>query len=329
MESLLSDRNHKENIILLPGDLIRVYSENVFNTVKYVTIDGVVRNPSSYTLKTNMTIKDLILEAGGLNSNVYRYRVEVARIDPLNDNLDVFSNVITFNIDEKFRISPGSFDDISKREDSFQLKPYDLVTIRPDPYFSTQKQVVITGEVLYPGSYTILSYDEKITDIIKRAGGLRPNAYSFGSSFSRKGKNVQLDIARIEEKPKSKLNIEIQDGDEIFIAAKPQIIEVIGEVSVPGLYKFQPGKRINDVIKMAGGYSQNAEKDDIYIRYPNGISMKYNRWLANKKIKDGSIITVGKKKEEEPFDRTEYAKELTSILANLAQAITMIFLAIK
>ena len=70
-----------------------------------VTIKGVVRNPGTYDLKTGMKLKDLILEAGGLNKNVYRYRVEVARLDPLNNNLDKYANVITFNMDEKLRAS--------------------------------------------------------------------------------------------------------------------------------------------------------------------------------------------------------------------------------
>jgi polysaccharide export outer membrane protein len=125
------------------------------------------------------------------------------------------------------------------------------------------------------------------------------------------------------------LNIEIQDGDEINIALQPKIIQLVGEVSAPGFYKFQPGKSVNDIIAMAGGYSQDAEKDDIYIRYPNGISIKYSRWLNNKKVLDGSIITVGRAKEEEPFDVTEYAKELTSILASLAQTLAIVALAVR
>ena len=101
---ILSDKNHEENIILLPGDEIKIYSETVFNMVYNVTINGVVRNPGSYELKTGMTIKDLILEAGGTNENVYRYKVEVARIDPLNSDLNKYADVITFDIDEKFII---------------------------------------------------------------------------------------------------------------------------------------------------------------------------------------------------------------------------------
>ena len=209
------------------------------------------------------------------------------------------------------------------------LNPYDLVWVRPDPYFSDQKQVTVTGEVLYPGQYAILSSDEKITDIIYRAGGLRSNAFSFGSTFTRAGRKVQLDIDKIIKRPKSKLNIEVRGNDEINIAIRPNIIQIQGEVNAPGFYKFSPGKRISDIISMAGGYSQDAEKKDIYIRYANGLSKKYRPWFNNRKVFDGSIITIGKQKEKEPFDRTEYAKEITSIIANLAQTITVLMLAMN
>ena len=180
----------------------------------------------------------------------------------------------------------------------FYLQPYDLITIRPDPYFNNQKQITISGAVLYPGSYTILSSDEKITDIIERSGGLRPNAYSFGSTFSRNGQRVQLNLQKIIKSPKSALNIVVQSGDLINIALEPQIIQIVGEVNVPGFYKFQPRKRVSDIIKMSGGLSQNAERDDIYIQYPDGTSSKYHRWLNNKKVLDGSIISLeGQKKK--------------------------------
>ena len=179
----------------------------------------------------------------------------------------------------------------------------------------------------FPKIDPLLSSKEKITDIIERSGGLRPNAYSFGSSFSRNGQRVQLNIQKIIKSPKSALNIVVQSGDLINIAMEPQIIQVIGEVNVPGFYKFQPKKRISDIIKLSGGFSQNAERNDVYIQYPDGTSSKYHRWLNNKKVVDGSIITVGREKEEEPFDRTEYAKEITAIIANLAQAVAIISLA--
>ena len=334
LDDVLSDKSNKQNIILFPGDEIIVYSETVFNTVQSVTINGVVRRPGVYNLKTDMNLTDLILEAGGLDDNVYRYRVEVARLDPLNRNMNKYAEVITLNMDEKFSLSSSDSNESSKiqflvADSLLQLKPYDLIWIRPDPYFSNQKQVTIKGEVLYPGRYAILTPDEQISDIIKRAGGLRPNAYPFGSTFTRDGKQVRLDIGKILKRPKSKLNIEVVENDEINIATRPMIIQVAGEVNSPGFYKFNPGNRVSDIISLAGGFSNDAEKDDVFIRYPNGSSKKYSRWFKNGKVLDGSIITIGRQKEKEPFDKTEYAKEMTSIIANLAQAVTVMYLAMK
>jgi len=80
-------------------------------------------------------------------------------------------------------------------------------------------------------------------------------------------------------------------------------------------------------LSLAGGVSLDAEKDNIYIVYPNGDSKKYKPFsILSPKVKDGSVITVGIQKETEPFDKTEYAKELSSILANLAQVIAILSL---
>jgi protein involved in polysaccharide export with SLBB domain len=182
-----------------------------------------------------------------------------------------------------------------------------------------QRKITISGAIYYPGIYTIKSPDDTISDILKRAGGLRPNAYAVGSTFTRQGQMVQVDLENILKKPYSKADVNVQDGDLIFVAKKPTITQVLGEVSSPGFYKFIPGKRINDYINLAGGFSQDAEKQDIWIRYPNGKSKHYSRWWSNPKVLDGSVITVGLKKEEEPFDRTEFSKELASIMADFAQ----------
>ena len=105
------------------------------------------------------------------------------------------------------------------------------------------------------------------------------------------------------------------------------MIEVKGEVNNKGFYKYQPGKRIRSVIRNSGGFTPNAEKSNIFIVYPDGTSKKYSPFFGNHKVLDGSIITVGKEKEREPFDATEYAKELTSIFANIAQTISFLLLA--
>ena len=169
LENVMENKDSDANFILLPGDEIRVYSQLVFNAKQRVTINGVVRKPGQYDLKKDMNLKDLILEAGGTNPNVFRSRVEIARINPLNSKLDEFAEIIVINLDEKFSVSSKkSSSDISRNDPgAFKLEPYDLITIRPDPFFNFQKQINISGEVLYPGQYTILSSEEKITDIIE------------------------------------------------------------------------------------------------------------------------------------------------------------------
>ena len=102
---------------------------------------------------------------------------------------------------------------------------------------------------------------------------------------------------------------------------------MLGEINSPGYYKFNKGLRISDAISNAGGLSLNAEKKNIYILYANGISKKYHRWFNNHKLRDGSVITVGREKEKEDFDTTEYLKELTSIVADIVQVISILLIA--
>ena len=105
-----------------------------------------------------------------------------------------------------------------------------------------------------------------------------------------------MNLEKIIKSPKSALNIVVQSGDLINIALEPQIIQVVGEVNVPGFYKFQPRKRVSDMIELSGGFSQNAERDDVFIQYPDGTSSKYHRWLNNK-VLDGSYYCRKGKRE--------------------------------
>ena len=83
-------------------------------------------------------------------------------------------------------------------------------------------------------------------------------------------------------------------------------------------------------MKLAGGVRPDADLDNIWVEFPNGDSKQFKKWsIFSPKVIDGSIIVVGKKKEEEPFDHTEYAKEVTAILANLAQTLAVVALAVN
>ena len=159
---------------------------------------------------------------------------------------------------------------IMTKRDEFYLEPYDYISIRPDPFFSMQNTIKISGAVYYPGNYTILRPDENIAEIIDRAGGLRTNAYPFGSIFKRDNRSIMLDIGKIVKRPKSKSNISVRGGDEIIISVATNVIELRGEINAPGLFKFNPNTRVSDAIKLAGGLTENANKKQIFISFPNG-----------------------------------------------------------
>lgn len=171
-----------------------------------VTVQGEVRMPGTFQFADNIKLEDLIQMAGGLKEGASADRIEVARrvknTDP-NSTSSKTADLFILSVDSKLRIT----------DDKFVIKPYDIISVRNSESYSTQKQVKIEGEVLYPGTYTITSKDFRISDLIKRAGGLSPFAYAEGASLKRPGaekvnpsdKNA---IDNSEEEQKKFLNLE-------------------------------------------------------------------------------------------------------------------------
>ena len=327
---VLESPESNENFTLQPDDIVRIYEKDIFIYNKYISINGVVRRPGKYKLKENMSLKDLILESGGFIDNTYRYKIEIARVDPFNNNLEKFSEIVIMNMDDKMTLINYETKEFLMDSDTFYLKPYDLISVRRDPYFRIQKELEITGEVMYPGTYAILNSSEKITDIIQRAGGLTFNAYPDASEYIRNNKMIKISLGKILKNPNSKRNFVVQDGDKINIIPYSNVVTIIGEVNSPGIRKFLPGKRLRYYIRQSGGLSPNAANNNIWIEYPDGDSKRYNQWsLISNKVYDGATIFIGRKEEQEPFDYTDYAKELTSVIANFAQVVSIIFLAMN
>ena len=140
-----------------------------------------------------------------------------------------------------------------------------------------QKTITISGGVYYPGVYSITRPDEKLSDFIERAGGLKPRAYPKASSIERNGVTIRLSIEKIIKNPKSSENIVMQNGDLINIAYYPDMVKVFGEVVAPGIYKFSKNNRVNDYIKKAGGFSRNADPESVWITGPDGLSRKVEK----------------------------------------------------
>ena len=321
LNDILKENNSDANLLLEPGDEIRLYSKEMFESEKIVFIRGQVENPGQYELKENMSLKDLILIAGGISDDVFQYRAEIASIETDPKELGQASSI---TVSEHFFNEMSYY--TSNKKPKILLKPYDLVTIRPNPNYSRQKSVTILGKIYYPGNYVLKSSNEMLTELIDRSGGLTEDAYPEASKLIRSGKEISLSFKEMIKRPKSKLNFKLMPGDTIKISAKSNIISIFGAINAPGDYQFVPGFDINDYIKMAGGFSEDAAKNNVYIKYPNGRSKK-NSFFNSPKVLDSSVITIKSKQDVVPFNLTEYISSLTQIYADLSQIYLLVVLA--
>tara|TARA_Y100000768_G_C23990265_1_gene691994 strand:+ start:4425 stop:7454 length:3030 start_codon:yes stop_codon:yes gene_type:complete len=320
--------NKIADIELKPDDIVKIYDRTSFGTKKIFTVNGDVNSPGIYELKRNMKIKDVLLEAGGINPLVKKFRVDVARYLSMNASDGHYAELYSFNFYNNkniYKIINDDKPDKKNNDLNFLIRPFDIITIRPEPFFSTPQTVNIGGYVFFPGEYPISSPNEKITDIIKRAGGLREEAYPLASSLKRNEKEINLSFSKIIKNPKSKLNFRVMPGDSIFIGSYPNVITILGAVNSPGNYQYLRGYSLKDYIRSAGGWANNASKSNVFISYPNGLSKKYNyNSIFPIKVEDGSIITIGEIDESEKFKLTEYLTNVTTVWSDLLQSYLLI-----
>ena len=321
------DTNKQINPLLKIGDVIVIYSLDIFEDIKTVSIRGDVVNPGVYTLKANMVINDLILEAGGVPSNIDKYKVEVASFD--KKSVDNFRKIKTFYYDN----DPRTYEVSNSFKKSFDpqklLFSDDIVSIIKDPNTFESKTVTISGSVHYPGVYEIKHRNELVTDIIERAGGVTIDAYPLASTFTRNDVNVRLSFKHILRSPRSKKNFSVLDGDIITIGKKTNIVTIEGAVNSPGSYQYIKGLRVNDYIDMAGGFNGEARRLATYVTNLDGSSMKVSLFSFSPEVADGATIVVPTKLEVEPFNITEYVTNLTQIYSDLTQAYLMVLLATR
>jgi Periplasmic protein involved in polysaccharide export len=257
------------------------------------------------------------------------FRAEIARLDPENDDENHYAEVYTFNLLNDinlFSTDNSIFMDEYINAANFKLEPYDLVFLKKDPYFVQQEIVTISGYVYYPGDYVLKGPKETLSDVIKRAGGLRPEAYPRSSELIRDSILVNIAFDKAINNPSSKYNIFLQQNDRINIKARPNMVYIEGAVNSPGNYQFIEGMRLNDYIKYAGGFTREASRASTFIKYPNGISKKLSYFPISPYVYDGSTITVGTKADVEKFSFTQYVTNLTSIYADFMQAYMMVVL---
>lgn len=190
-----------------------------------VSIDGEVREPGTFDFSENMSLEDLVVLAGGFKEGASAKRIEISRRVKNSDITSataVTAQVFQVDVDRNLRFIG----------DKFILQPFDIVTVRNETGYEIQRQVKVEGEVLYPGTYTITSKDERVSDIVQRAGGLTALAYASGASLKRPGpadttqtNGNEIDLADEEQERLLRFQ-RLQEGalDTVNITKEPEIL---------------------------------------------------------------------------------------------------------
>lgn len=336
------------DITLENEDILTIASQVRLNEERKMTIAGEVWNPGTYNYAENTTIEDLITMAGGLRESASLLNVEVSRriIDQeaATDSI-IKCETFTFNLSKNLSI---------EGQNDFTLKPYDRVSIRRSPIYENQNSITVSGEVVFAGNYALTNNNVRLSDIIKRAGGLKKEASALNARLVRKldeaererarqlvmmGENssdsIRVDTINIYKPYTVGINLEkalanpggnedlvLRDGDEIIVPQIINTVKISGEVLYPNNVTFIKGKRSRYYINQAGGYTKRSMRKRAYIVYANGQVSK----VSEGKIEPGCEIVVPTKEEK---NNSENAMRWISILTSFATTAAVIVSAIK
>lgn len=342
------------DVKLKRNDLLVISSIKEIQDRGQLSIQGHVARPGTYPFADNITLEDLILQAGGLLDGASTARVDISRriVNPS-------STTPTEQLSENYSISVVG--GLAQGEgQNFIMKPYDVVIVRRSPGYVPQEMVNIGGEVLFAGNYALEKRNERLSSIISRAGGLIEGAYTKGAYLTRKltdeeykmrqetlrlamsnqdghGDSISLSKIQVSDRysvgidlekaiayPGSTYDVIVQPGDVLFIPEQQSTVKIAGDVMFPNTVVFVPGKKLSYYIDQAGGYGQRAKKGKAFIVYMNGSVAKAKR---NTPIEPGCQIIIPSKPEKMGTDWTKVLALATSFssVATMAATITNIF----
>ena len=310
---------------------ITVRSETEFFEQGFVDIKGRVRKPGTYPVVPNLTMKDLLYQAGGILLGADFKNIELSRVINVEDS--------TGNITSKpITISPLVFKQDWQNDpmlDTMLIFPYDQIFVREDPDFKLQQSVFVTGEVNIPDEYNMISESEKLSSFVFRAGGLTPIAYPKGASITRPEiGSISINLEKALKQPNSKYNISLLPGDQLIIPPKVNTVLIQGNVLKPEtLVLFEPGKKkFKYYVNLAGGFDRRTKRKFSTVSYVDGKTKRVKNILfglkSYPKIEQGAVIEVAAKPEKQVkgFMRGLPRINIQDILASATAVLTFYLL---
>jgi polysaccharide biosynthesis/export protein len=327
LSAILSSAASSENIVLKNRDELRIMSKKDFSDTLTFTVSGSVHKPGRYDFSSGINLRDALFLAGGFVPGADNTRIEIARVLSYSEN-GIFTPTKT--IIKSFEIKNSLF--LDKDAASFRLEPFDEIFVRKNPSFETPTNVVILGEVQYPGKYALLRRDEKASEIIARAGGLTEYAFLEGVKMYREKDSigyVYLNVPKALKRPKSRYNEVLVDGDSIIIPKTTNLVLIAGahgNASTPQLSAPYSGRRAGYYVRnFAGGFTSISLRRKVYVIQANGIArgtVNLGLFHIYPKVTRGSAIFIPVKPpkikaEEKPFDWNGFIEKTTIKLTGL------------
>ena len=319
LRSVVFESQNAENVLLQGRDHIEIFSKKQFLEEFKVSIEGAVLKPVVKSYADGMTLNDLIFYSGGLKKEAANKVIEISRVAKKEENgEEILMRVIVKRIEVSAALE---IDEASK---AFPLSPMDEVFVRSNPDFEKQKNITVKGEVMFPGVYPILQKDEKVLDLIERAGGLTKYAFIQSAKLYRKDATIGMVIIDLEEayrSPDARPNYILKPGDMIEIPTVNQLVSVSGAIGHPELDTlgtvssfYMPGRRAKYYVKnYGGGFDKGAKRKSTKVVNPDGSAdytkkvIFFNRYPE---VKEGASVMVEyKRTTERKRVRTESARE--------------------
>jgi protein involved in polysaccharide export with SLBB domain len=333
-----------DDVPLIKNDILYIPSIHDLEDIGNITVEGEVAKPGVFVYADNVTLEDAIMMAGGLLESASTVKIDVNRRikNPTSVSpSDVVGQVFTFSFKDGY---------ILDGEAGFVLEPYDYIIVRKSPGYEDPRFVKVTGEVAFPGNYVMSKKEERISDLVAKAGGLTKWAYVKGARLQRQiiGEEkvrmesteellksakdsinmdlldqnsryfVGIDLQAALDNPGSDADLVLREGDVLGVPEYINTVKISGNVMYPNVVTYNPKMTVKDYVTMAGGYGYRSKKSKAYIIYLNGTLAKARRHSSSI-VEPGCEIVIPQKK-----DKKNGLQEYLSIATTTTSIATMI-----
>lgn len=333
-----------DDIMLMRNDSLHVSSIHDIKDIGTISIDGEVTLPGTYAFVDNMTIEDAILQAGGMLESASTAKIDISRRiknQASQEEPDSIGQSFTLTFKDGYVVGGGK---------DFILEPYDHISVRKSPGYFEQISVTISGEVVFPGSYALTHKNERISDLVKKAGGVSSWAYVKGARLQRQMNEdekrrvesaldfldsakdsinvdmiesansyyVGIDLSKALANPGGEADLVLREGDQLIVPEYLNTVKISGNVMYPNTVTYDPAFLVKDYVEMAGGYGYHSKKSKAYIIYMNG-TVKRARKLSRNVIEPGCEIVIPQKRQKE-----SNIAEMLSIATTSSSVATML-----